>query len=306
MIKSLILMTAFSFTSLAWAYPEIISWQNSPVVVFENKSQAVLTKKGLLKRPFAVVTANRDELELSVNHFDKLYMYEKSKIQVLDFSNDGNFLSEFYLLDGRIRYSTGFRGVEKSSSFEIIIKTPFSDLKLTNQVDFFVELNMSEAWIELKVVKGSLPIEFFAYEKKVTLVEGEQVRFQGVKADDKINIQYDYLLGGRKVPKGQLLEVKKFDVTQYLKADEAAREKEVRRRKDIELKRLQKRQKQKEYEDSFLCKKPFGQRNQCTWYVENGKCFRKRCNASGLWGDKVQRPLGLKCKSEAVASECDY
>lgn len=287
-------------------FPEIMSWQNSPVIVFDNKTQAVLAKKGLLKRPFALVTANRDELELNINHFDRLTIYEKSKIQVLDFSNEGEFVSEFYLLDGKIRYTSNFRGKEKPSPFDIVIKSPFFDLKLSKQVDFFIELNMNEAWVELKVIKGSLPVEFFAYEKKVTLLEGQKVRFKGVKGADKISIEYDFLLGGRKVPKGQLSDPSDFDSASYLKADEEARKLEAKRKKDIEFKKLEKIRKQKAYEDSFLCKKPFANKDQCAWYLENKKCFRKRCNVSGSWGDIIERPISQNCKPESVVAPCDY
>jgi hypothetical protein len=292
------------FASAAFAFPEVISWQNSPKVVFDNKSQAVLSKKGLLKRPFALVTGAHDELELGVNHFDRLYVYGNSKVQVLEFGSEEEFLSDFYFLDGKIRYTSEFRGKQKN--FDITIKTPFFDLKLTKPADFFIELNMDQAWVEVKVVKGSLPLEFFAYEKKVTLEEGQKVKFQGIKAADKISIQYDYLLGGRKVPKGQLSEVSPFDSEAYIKADTAAQQAEIKRKKDIEFKRLEKIRKQKAYEDSFLCKKPFANKDQCAWWVENKKCFRKRCNASGAWGDITERPLTASCKPEPIVGPCDY
>jgi hypothetical protein len=304
MMKILLLAAAcFTFSRPVLAFPEIVSWQNSPKVVFDNKSQAVLVKKGLLKRPFALVTSAHDELELIVNHFDRLHVYENSKLQVLDFGSEGEYLSDFYFMDGKIRYTSEFRGKQKN--FDIVIKSPFFDLKLTKPADFFIELNMDEAWVELKVVKGSLPVEFFAYEKKVTLEEGQKVRFQGVKAADKINIQYDYLLGGRKVPKGQLSEVSDFDSAAYIKADELSHQKEVQRKKEIENKRLEKIRKQKAYEDSFLCKKPFGNKDQCAWGLENKKCFRKRCNASGEWGDIIERP-DSNCKPQVFVGPCDY
>ncbi|MCC2677674.1 MAG: hypothetical protein K0R29_250 [Pseudobdellovibrio sp.] len=290
----------------SYGFPEIISWQNSPLVVFDNKAQAVLSKKGLLKRPFALVTASRDELQLSVNHFDRLTVYEKSKLQVLDFANDGEIIADLYLLNGKIRYTKNFRGKDKVSGFDITVKSAFFDLKVSKPVDFFIELNMNEAWVEIKVIKGSLPLEFFAYEKKVTLVEGQKARFQGERSADKTGIQYDFLLGGRKVPKGQLSEVSDFDTAAYLKADEAVRLKEIQRKKESEAKRLEKIRKQKEYEDSFLCKNPFAHKDQCAWYLEDKKCFRKRCNASGSWGDIIERPVTANCKPQPVVAPCDY
>jgi len=304
-VSKLFLSLLVLFSAIAGnGFPEIVGWQNSPLVVFDNKAQAVLSKKGLLKRPFALVTASRDELELAVNHFDRLTVYEKSKLQVMDFANDGEIISDLYLLNGKIRYTKNFRG--KDNGFDITVKSAFFDLKVSKPVDFFIELNMNEAWVELKVIKGSLPLEFFAYEKKITLLEGQKVRFQGERSADKTGIQYDFLLGGRKVPKGQLADADDFDTAAYLKADEAARQKEIQRKKESEAKRLEKIRKQKEYEDSFLCKKPFANKDQCAWWLEDKKCFRKRCNASGAWGDIIERPANANCKLQPVVAPCDY
>lgn len=305
LVFSWFLFCTIFYSTTTLAFPEIISWRNSPAVVFDNKTQAILVKKGLLKRPFAIVTASKDEFEFKVNHVDRIYIYEKTKAQVLDISREGS-ISDFYILDGKVRYSTEFRGAARPSTFDIALKTPFFDLKIANEADFFIELNMDRAWVEIKVVKGSLPLEFFAYEKKLTLKEGQSVKFQGVKADDKINIQYDYLLGGRKVPKGQLEEVKIFDSSAYLKAEAKLHEQENKKKKEAEFKRLEKIRKQKEYEDSFLCKKPFGHKDQCAWWLEDKKCYRKRCNAAGAWGDIIERPMNPKCKLQPVVAECDY
>ena len=122
-----------------WAYPQVLSWQNSPVVAFENKRQAELTSNGLLKSPFAVVTASRDELTLKVNNFDRVMIYEKSKAQILEILNEGLYVPEFYLLDGKLRITSEFRGVDKSDT-DMTLKTPFFDFKLSAEADFFVEL----------------------------------------------------------------------------------------------------------------------------------------------------------------------
>ncbi len=287
------------------AYPQVLSWQNSPVVAFENKSQAELVVNGQLKNPFAVVTATRDEISLKLNNFDFITVFEKSKAQILEILNEGQFVPEFYLLDGRVRIKKEFKSVDKKST-EMFLKTPFFDLLLNSEADFFVELNMREAWVKVKVIKGSLPLEFLAYEKKLTLGPGEEVRFRGELADDKLTIKYDYLLNNRKAPRGQLLPVQNFDQVKYLKADEDSRLKELARKSDIEKKRADKIKKKKQFEDSFLCKKPFAQKNQCAWWLDKNKCYRKRCNVSGQWGDLIARPVTPRCKAEFTVSDCDY
>jgi hypothetical protein len=289
----------------AHAYPTILSWQNSPVVAFENKRQAELKANGLLKSPFAVVTDVHDEITLKLNGFDRILVYEKSKAQILEIANDGLFVPDLYLIDGRLRVISDFRGVDKSDQ-NMTLKTPFLDLKLANEADFFVELSMKEAWIELKVMKGSIPLEFFAYEKKLTLLEGQSVRFQGELSEDKKSIRYDYLLNNRKAPRGELQVAKAFDREQFLKEDDRLRKAEAARKKQIEKQRLDKIRKLKAYEASFLCKKPFGQKDQCAWWLEKGKCYRKRCNVSGQWGDVIERPVTPRCQPAFSVSVCDY
>ncbi|MBY0452294.1 MAG: hypothetical protein K2P92_04600 [Bdellovibrionaceae bacterium] len=301
-----IFFLVFLFLNItASAYPSIVAWQNSPVVAFENKHQAELKANGLLKSPFAVVTDVHDEMTLKLNGFDRVLVYEKSKAQILEIMNEGLYVPDFYLIDGRLRVTSEFRGVDKSDQ-NMTLKTPFLDLKLASEADFFIELNMKEAWIELKVMKGSIPLEFFAYEKKITLMEGQSVRFQGELSDDKKSIRYDYLLNNRKAPRGELQTVKSFDREKFLKEDDRLRQAEVARKKQIEKQRLDKIRKQKAYEDSFLCKKPFGQKDQCAWWLEKGKCYRKRCNVSGQWGDVIERPVTARCQPGFTVSICDY
>lgn len=293
----------FSWT--AFAYPQIKSWQNSPVIAFEDKRTAALTANGILKNPFAAVTKERDELSLKMNNFDHVVIYENSKIQVLEISPETHTVPDLYFLEGRIRLTTDFRGVSKSGN-DMVLKTPFFDLPLTTEADFFVDLNLKDAWVEVRVIRGALPLTFFAYEKKVRLTEGQFVRFSGESSDDKKSIKYDYLLDKRKVPRGSLSDVKSFDREQFLKAEDEARSAEVKRKKQLEEKRRAKARQQKAYEDSFLCKKPFGQKDQCIWTIENGKCYRKRCNVSGQWGAVTERPMSANCQLRPTAIACDY
>lgn len=295
----------FFVSQILWAYPVLESFENNPTLVYENKKKVTLKKQSVLTLPFVAVTQLRDRADIKINNFDKLVIYPQSKMQILNYANEGDFVPEFYFFSGKLRYSVGFRGVAKSEN-AILMKTPFFELKLDSVVDFVVELDMNKAWTEIKVIKGSLPLEFFAYEKKLTLKEGESVRFEGELADDKISLKYDYLLNDKKVPKGRLLEVQPFNQAKYLMEEDKVRKIEQKRKKDIEFRKNEKVRKQKEYEDSFLCKLPFGQRDQCSWHLEEGKCIRRRCNVSGQWGDLIERPGSAKCKAEFTVADCDY
>jgi hypothetical protein len=307
-VKSFItILVVFLSTFELCAFPQLSEFRNSPILVFDNKKQAVLKKNLFLKSPFAVVTADSDQLSIKINTFDLLTVYEKSKIQVIEFLDETGFVSDLYLLDGQIRYTVTHRGV--GSGPILRLKTPFFDLPLASLSDFIVSLDMKVPSVEIKIISGALPVEFFAYEKKLTLKEGESIKFVGALADDDVSkIKYDYLLSNKKTPKGKLLEVEKFDISGFLELQKKEEVSAANKKKAALALIAEKKRKQKAFEDSFLCKKPFGNLNQCVWWLETGKCYRKRCNASGRWGDLTERPISslIVCKLEPLVADCDY
>ncbi len=303
----LTILVGFFCAFEVYAFPQLNDFRNSPILVFDNKKQAVLKKNLYFKSPFAVVTANKDQLSIKINTFDLVTVFEKSKIQVIDFLDETGFVSDLYILDGQIRYTVTHRGV--GSGPILRLKTPFFDLPLASLSDFIISLDMKAPSVEIKVISGALPVEFFAYEKKLTLKEGESIKFVGVLADDDVSkIKYDYLLNNKKTPKGKLLEVEKFDISGFLDLQKKEEMSAANKKKAALALIAEKKRKQKAFEDSFLCKKPFGNQDQCVWWLETGKCYRKRCNASGKWGDQTERPISslIVCKIEPLVADCDY
>lgn len=293
-------------SNAVWAFPQVTGWVNSPIVVFDNKSQAILTKDLWLKSPFAVVTASHDLLEFKFNTFDSITVYPKSKIQILEFSNETGFVSELFLLGGEIRFQSGHRSLAKNDAF-VTLKTPFFELPTAGVYDFIVKLDMQVPSLEFKVITGVVPLEFFAFERKLNLKAGERVVFKGELLEGGGGIKFDYLLNTRKAPKGELSEVLKFDPGGFLRAGKTFVVKEAEKKKSIQKKKQSAVKKQKAFEATFLCKKPFAQFNQCAWWLEAGKCFRKRCNASGAWGDLIERPVVSDlCKQDFTVARCDY
>lgn len=304
-MKSIIVLNIILSSVVAYAYPQVTQVKNSPIVVYDNKKQALLKKDLLLKSPFAAVTAKGDQLEFKVNTFDKIILYENSKVQIVDFIDELGYVSDFFILDGQIRYTSTYRGVD-SKEQPLHLRTPFFDLQIKVVADFIVKLNMKEPSVEIQMISGALPVEFFAYEKQLLLKSGESVKFVGVLDDDKAGIKYDYLLDNKKTPKGAVGEVQKFDISSFMEAEKKAQQSELNKKKAAKAKLAEKKRKQKEYEDSFLCKNPYGNKDQCMWWVEAGKCYRKRCNVSGQWGDLIERPMSPLCKSDFYVAECDF
>lgn len=302
-MKKFILLLSLYIPQTIFAYPEVMLWKNSPVIALENKKQLKLEKKLLMKSPFAVVTGEKDQLSFKMNIFDEVLVYPNSRVQVLEFSDEQGFVENFYLLAGQIRYKATHRSAEKNTK-SVIIKSPFFDLPIGNTVDLLIQLDMKVPQVEIRIIEGSLQLEFFSYEKKPLLRAGESVVFKGLLADDRLSLQYDYLLGGKKVPRGDLGEVKTFDASAFLQAEikqEKLEQAEVIKRKKAQQEKLRR---QKEYEDSFLCKKPFGQKDQCFWQIEKGRCYRYRCDVTGQWSGKTERPL--PCDTGSGVRSCDF
>lgn len=289
----------------AASYPQINSWKGKPTIAFENKSAAPLQKNYVIKSNFFVVTANADEVSLQMTTQSTLTVFEKSKVQVPEVFAPAIATYEIFLLDGEIRVQQKGDSVDQKLNQ---IRNVFFDLTQSKNADAIIILDMKEPSVEVQMVSGEWNLEFFDYEKKLTLKAGEKVKFLGLLAADGNGIKYDYLLGGRKVPQGKLGPVEKFEISQF-HAKEKANEKRIQDQKNA-LKKIaaEKIRKKKAYEDSFLCKNPFGQKNQCAWWTESAKCYRKRCNVSGQWGDVTERPLTLesKCTPNFSVAECDY
>lgn len=303
MIKIILLGLMLSPMSL-YGYPLIKSWKKNPTIAFDGKKTATLKKNEMLKSEFAVITANSEELNIQLNEISDLLIYEKTKIQVPYVFEDAETSHEIYLLDGQIRLKTKKIGAKQKKTQ---LKTVFFELFQPANSDVIVHVDMKVPSIEIKMIKGEWPLEFFSYEKKITLKAGQKVLFKGELSDSDKGIKYDYLLEGRKIPAGQLQKVEKFEISEFYEQEKAAEKAALNKKKIEEQKVAEKIRKQKEYEDSFLCKKPFGQKDQCAWWIEKEACFRKRCNVNGEWGDVIERPFSDKCpKQDFFVGECDY
>lgn len=287
------------------AYPRILSWRNSPLVVFEGDKNAVLKKNQELKSPFFVLTSRLDEASLALNTGNELDVAKNTKIQVYEVFEDTEQEHVLFLVDGTIRLKNFKTKTQKSPKVNRI-RTPFFDLMQPTDSDVIIQLNMKEPSVEIRMVQGEWSLEFLSYERKVQLKAGQQIRFKGELADEADQIRYDHLLEDKKVPKGQLGEIQKFDLAKFIAEKKIADADIVKKEKADQKKIKDEIAKKKKHEASFLCKNPFGRLNQCAWKLEQDKCYRQRCNAAGEWGDKTERPATSACTAEYLVGSCDY
>lgn len=289
-----------------WAYPKILSWRNEPLLVFEGDKHAVLKKDQELKSPFFALTSRVDEVALSLNSGSSVEISKNSKLQVFEVFEDIDQEHILFLFEGMVRIKNDKKTEVKKAPKANRIRSPFFDLEQPLDADVIIFQDMKEPSVEIQMVRGQWDIEFFSYEKKVHLKAGQKVKFVGQLADEADQIKYDFLLEDKKIPKGQLGQVEKFDIARFIEEKKIA-DADIIKKEKLEKKKIQDAVlKKKIKEASFLCKSPFGNLNQCAWKLEKEKCFRQRCNASGRWGDLTERPVTEACTSDFLVGSCDY
>ena len=289
---------SFSQTEL---FPEITSWKKAPVIEFENKSVASISKNQKLKNAFFVTTGSEDEVTFKFSGGEIITVRPRTKIQVPQVSPDTGDISEFIILEGSVRYKAP-AVIDKRSKLRL--KSAFFDLKIPSDIDAMFSLNMNLPTAKIQIIQGEFKAEFLDFEKKQILRAGEGVVFEGEKVNDQV--KYDYLLNGRKSPHGVLGAVEKFDYTSLVDQAKSKEQAELAEIDKIRKEAALKLKKKTDYENSFLCKKPFGQQNECYWITKNNRCYRFRCNVQGRWGAETERPMSERCQPKPQIGLCDY
>ena len=309
-----ILLFAELASSQSVTFPEVHSWKKNPHIKFENKATAILKKNGQLKNSFEVITGLEDELTLIISTGELITVLKNTKVTVPQISPDTGEISEIILQEGQVRYVSpeGLSDKNNEKTKKTRFKSDFFDLTMPPGVDVLVTFNRSLPTslptVKFQVIKGEMTAEFLDFEKKQILQAGEEVVFTGII--EKNEIKYDYLLDGRKSPHGVLSNVKKFDLAEYEQEKKRLEELEKNAAKKKQHEQNLKKKKKQAFENSFLCHKPYGHRDNCYWKKVESKCFRFRCNVNGKWGDSTERPVDEKCQDKPAAllfvQKCDY
>lgn len=291
-------LVALAAANNAPHFPQIETWKNLPKIEFEENKSGVLKKDQALKNAFLISTGAADQIQIRFAGGEVITILPNTKIDVPQVSPDTGEASELSITEGKIRIQSG-----ASSNSKLRIKSLFFNLKIPAATDLFLTVDLTTAWAKIDIIQGEMMAAFLDFEKTQVLKMGESVTFKGEREGS--SIKYDYLLNSRKAPHGSLQPVQPFDTAEFVlqeKANEKAAKEALQKRKAAEAVGLRKKQ---AFENSFLCHKPYGQRDQCYWKKKNQECYRYRCNVSGQWGDETERPLSPHCDSE-IAAPCDY
>ena len=278
----------------------------------ENNETILIKKKTQFEKGFSLRTSSVDLVKLKLGQDFYITVFPESEIKVLGFEleNNGYDIHEVVFVRGRFLVRNGSRSdqdlkIKYTSDFFNWISTEKSILK-----HFYVDLNLQSATAKFCAGDFELKVQLFDFETTQILAPSEGVSFQG--HSEKGQIIFDYLLEGRKSPKGKWNEKYKCDLDQILKKAQQLENEEKAQAKKLTQTKNQFLKKQKEEYDKSLCHLPNGQLNQCHWKIEKLECVRYRCNGEGQWAERFILPTSQKktCAERSATKttvvNCDY
>lgn len=220
-------------------------------------------------------------------------------------------VEELDLLEGRI-----FLDLQEP---RILRSALFRESLSRGRYEFSMETSVPR--FEVLVFEGELLFRGLETEAKSKLTGGESQVFQGELEDSKI--QYDVLLEGRRVARGKLgpkARVQNADLVRRANAYLIPEKKKVKPKSEDEV-----QAQAGVTPGQVLCQKPAGLFNQCSYICENKpakakdcpagqmhqkknvQCVRRRCLASGQWGDLFIYPdREGPCEAKDRVRNCDY
>lgn len=176
------------------------------------------------------------------------------------------------------------------------------------------------------VLNGEIRFRGLETEESSVLGPGDRQTFTGEIADGEI--QYDILLEGRRVARGQLdpkvvVAARDLEAIQksFNQVGRPLRAKSAKKKSQTPGAGAPTNAPRPTSGPETLCRNPAGRFNDCAYMclnnpkakkicdLENPKvsCVRRRCLASGQWGDEFVYPRHLSvCEARSVVRTCDY
>lgn len=289
----------------------------------------------VLKERVRIQTEAEGRVELQLTPTAKIILHEKSELLIPNIDEE---LQQIPLLDfkrGVVRWvsddnkailESENNSIEGESKGGISLVSQLTQLPLPQVGDVFFEFYPALGYFEVKVVRGEILFGAFNAEEQLLVKSGEKLKFFGEVKNEEI--QYDTLLKGRKIPRGKLGVVEKFNYEGELKLQKEKEDRAQAEKKRQASKKRQLLDEQKKRTGEYICIMPRGKLNQCQWRCEDesgkiqkkcneqSQCVRYRCNAGGEWADRaslIKKEIclqGIKKPSEinfySLVQACDY
>lgn len=262
----------------------------------------------LIEQSFTVKTSTNEQIKIELGKDFYLIVFPESSLKV-----EGFYVTKKDYKIRAVNFDSGRfylkNGSNLADDLTVIYQSDFFIWKNTeknNQREFFIELNPAIAQVRFCAGMQGISASLFDHETVKNLKHQEGASFQGVLKGGEL--QFDQLLEGRKVPKGEWKDKFTCDFKQILKEmnDLEASEIAKSKRNEQQKKALDKKRKA-DYEKS-LCHEPNGQFNECLWKWEDKQCIRYRCDGQGQWKDRHQLPKNrsYQCETKPRVTKCDY
>lgn len=300
----------FLFSSLSFAgIPTLKGFVGNPLIQLTDGLRIPPVKDKKLDQTFTVKTASLEQIKVEMGKDFYLIVFPESSLKV-----EGYYVTKTDYKVKTVVFNSGRFYIKNGSSHEedltINYQSDFFIWKNTeknNQREFFVELNPAMGQVRFCAGAQGISASIFDHENVKKLKFQEGASFQGV-IDKNGELEFDLLLEGRKVPKGEWKEAFTCDFKQILKEmnDLEAAEVAKVKKNQAQIKASEKKRKL-EYEKS-LCHEPNGQFNECLWKWEEKSCVRYRCDGQGHWKDRQKLPKNsnYQCETKPRVSKCDY
>ncbi len=311
-VKLFLILVLFAQVALA-DRAVVDSFLGKPKAEYVEKNETIqIKKKTQFEKGFILRTSSTDLVKLKLGQDFYITVFPESEIKVLGFEleNNGYDIHEVIFVRGRFLARNGSSAdqdlqIKYTSEFFSWISTEKSIFK-----HFYIDLNLQSATAKFCAGDFEMKVQLFDFETSQILAPLEGVSFQGVS--EKGQLIFDYLLEGRKSPKGKWNEKYKCDLDLILKKSQQLENNEKAQAKKLIQAKSQFLKKQKVEYDKSLCHLPNGQLNQCYWKIEKSECVRYRCNGEGQWAERFVLPTSQKktCSERSVTKtavvNCDY
>lgn len=299
------------FSSLAFAgIPTLRNFVGRPLIqLTENLTKVEPVKGKLIEQSFIVKTSSKEQIKIELGDDFYLIVFPESSLKVEGFyiTKKDYKVKSLIFNSGRFYLKNGSQMPEEltvnyQSDFFI-----WKNTEKNNQREFFLEINPVIAQVRFCAGAQGISASIFDHETVKKLKFQEGASFQGVMQKNG-ELEFDLLLQGRKVPKGEWQESFTCDFKQILKEMNDLEASEIAKIKKSELqKKLAEKKRKAEY-DKSLCHEPNGQFNDCLWKLEDKLCTRYRCDGQGQWKDRQQLPKNSQyhCETKPKVAKCDY
>lgn len=288
----------------AYKFPKIIEISGAASLQSLDGKEIKIKAGQILKERVRIQTQKMGRVSLQLNAHEKIILNENTEILIPNIDED---LQQIPLLDlkyGSFRW-TSTRAKDDFNKSSVSLISALTQFVLPPGVDAFFEFLPALAYFEVKVIDGEVLFGAFNSEEKLLVKSSQKLKFIGEIESGEL--QYDTLLKGKKIPRGQLGKIEKFDYASELKK-QIENEKRIEKEKQLaEQAKNKKILEQKTRFGEYICILPRGKLNQCMWRCEDNKgktlktclrdssCVRYRCNLNGDWSERTKLPQKEFC-----------